>query len=229
MGVLQRFERRIESLLNGAFARAFRSEVQPVEIARALQRECDDKNAIVSRNRTMVPNAFIVELGATDHERLGGYSGALAEELASAVREHADEQRYSFVGPISVDFDLVDDLDTGMFRIRSAAKAGATTAHPQRGAQARGAPYIDVDGMRVALTGEVTVIGRGSEADVRIDDPGVSRRHAELRLRDGRAQIVDLGSTNCVVVDGRRVDHAWLSDGTRIALGSVAVVYRSGG
>ncbi len=94
MGVLQRFERRVESLVSGAFARAFKAEVQPVEIARALQRECDHRTAIISRDRAMVPNAFVVELGPTDHDRLGGYSTALGDELAAAVRDHADEQRY---------------------------------------------------------------------------------------------------------------------------------------
>ncbi len=227
MGVLQRFERRIESLVSGAFARAFKSEVQPVELASALQRECDERAAIVSRQRTMVPNAFVVELAASDHDRLCGYSTALADELAAAVRDHADEQHYSFVGPVSVQFQLADDLETGMFRVRSEARAGAGDA--DRGMPTGPAPYLEVHGSRVRLSARVTVIGRGGDVDLRLVDPGVSRRHAEVRLRDGHAEIVDLGSTNGVIVDGRRAQRAELRDGAQVALGSTTVVYRSGG
>ncbi len=229
MGVLQRFERRIESLVSGAFARAFKAEVQPIEIARALQRECDDRAAIVSRDRAMAPNAFVVELGGTDHDRLRGYSTALADELAAAVRDHADEQRYSFVGPVSVQFEEVDDLDTGLFRIRSSARAGVTGDDPRRRATPPGpAPYLEVDGSRVTIAAPVTVIGRAGDADLRVDDPGVSRRHAEMRVRDGRVEIVDLGSTNGLIVDGRRTERAELADGARVTLGSTTLVYRSG-
>ena len=124
MGVLQRFERRLEGLVNGAFAKAFKSEVQPVEIASALQRECDDRAAPVSQGRVMVPNDFTVELGAHDYERLATYAGPLSAELAELLQEHGREQRYMFVGPVEVKFERVQDLSTGMFRIRSQALAG---------------------------------------------------------------------------------------------------------
>ena len=105
MGVLQRFERRIEEMVNRPFARAFKAEVQPVEIASALQRETDDRAAIVARGRTMVPNAFTVVLGPHDHERLSTYAEALGSELASMVSEHAEEQHYAFLGPVTVTFE----------------------------------------------------------------------------------------------------------------------------
>ncbi len=124
MGVLQRFERRLEGLVNGAFAKAFKSEVQPVEIASALQRECDDRAAPVSQGRVMVPNDFTVELGAHDYERLATYAGPLSAELAELLQDHGREQRYMFVGPVEVKFERVQDLTTGMFRIRSQALAG---------------------------------------------------------------------------------------------------------
>ena len=115
MGVLQRFERRIEELVNRPFARAFKAEVQPVEIASALQRECDDRAAIVARGRTMVPNAFTVELGPSDHERLSVYEQALADELAEMVRDHAREQGYAFIGPVTVSFVREQELETGIW------------------------------------------------------------------------------------------------------------------
>jgi hypothetical protein len=128
VGVLQRFERRIEDMVNRPFARAFKAEVQPVEIASALQRECDDRAAIVARGRTMVPNSFTVALGPHDHERLSVYAEALGQELAAMVREHAEEQRYVFVGPVTVSFELDEELPTGRFQVRSVAEAGATAA-----------------------------------------------------------------------------------------------------
>src|ERR1051326_1182262 len=100
VGVLQRFEHRLEGMVEGAFARAFKSELQPVEIASAVQREMDDRAAIVAQGRTLVPNDFVVELAETDHERLEVYADSLGIELSTLAREHAKEQGYSFVGPV---------------------------------------------------------------------------------------------------------------------------------
>jgi FHA domain-containing protein len=230
VGVLQRFERRLEELVNRPFAKAFKSEVEPVEIASALQRECDDRAAIVARGRTMVPNEFTVELGPSDHDRLSGYADPLSGELAAMVREHAQEQGYSFIGPVEIGFEQVDDLETGRFRIRSAAVAGATPSGPPP-TQRVGAstPSLEVGGTSYPLGRPVTTIGRGSDADLRIDDPGISRRHAEIRVQGDRAVLVDLGSTNGSVVDGQQVQQAELRDGSRVVLGSTTVVFHTGG
>lgn len=232
MGVLQRFERRIEEMVNRPFARAFKAEVQPVEIASALQRECDDRAAIVARGRTMVPNAFTVELGPHDHERLSVYAEALGQELAAMVREHAEEQRYAFIGPVTVDFERDDDLPTGRFQVRSAAVAGATAAGTSTTVPATGSgsavPWVEVGATTYALVHPVTRIGRGTDADLRIDDPGISRNHAELRRSGGDVTIVDLGSTNGVVVDGRRVDELRLRDGSEVRLGSTTLTFHEG-
>jgi hypothetical protein len=230
MGVMDRFERRLDRLVNGTFARAFKSEVQPVEVAAALQRECDDRAAIVTRGRTMVPNEFDVELGPHDYERLAMYAEPLTAELAAMVREHADEQAYQFVGPVLVRLVLMDDLDTGMFRILSNAVASgpvpeqpATTPAPAETAAA-----LEVGASTLALTRRHTVLGRGAESDLRLDDPGISRRHAEIVLSDP-PRISDLGSTNGTFVDGERVTSAELYDGARIGLGSLTIVFRYGG
>lgn len=232
MGVLQRFERRIEEMVNRPFARAFKAEVQPVEIASALQRECDDRAAIVARGRTMVPNTFTVDLGAHDHERLSVYADALAQELAAMVREHAEEQGYAFIGPVTVDFERDDDLSTGRFQVRSAAVAGATAAQTSTAVPAGGTgsavPWVEVGTTTYALAHPITRIGRGTESDLRIDDPGISRHHAELRRSGGDVTIVDLGSTNGVVVDGRRVDEQRLRDGAQVRLGSTTLTFHEG-
>ena len=233
MGVLQRFERRIEEMVNRPFARAFKAEVQPVEIASALQRECDDRAAIVARGRTMVPNAFTVALGSHDHERLSVYAEALGGELAAMVREHADEQGYAFIGPVTVDFELDDELPTGRFQVRSAAVAGATAAETSTGVPAAGGgtglPWVEVGTTTYALARAVTRIGRGADTDLRIDDPGISRHHAELRRSGGDVTVVDLGSTNGVLVDGQRVDEQRLRDGATVTMGSTKLTFHSGG
>lgn len=126
MGVLKKFEQRLEGLVNGTFAKVFKSEVQPVEIAGALQRECDNNATIWNRDRTVVPNDFIVELSTPDFERLSPYSGQLGDELAGMVRDYAKQQRYAFMGPIKVNLEKADDLDTGLYRVRSRTLAGST-------------------------------------------------------------------------------------------------------
>ncbi|MFE3033540.1 MULTISPECIES: FhaA domain-containing protein [Streptomyces] len=289
MGVLKKFEQRLEGLVNGTFAKVFKSEVQPVEIAGALQRECDNNATIWNRDRTVVPNDFIVELSTPDFERLSPYSGQLGDELAGMVSDYAKQQRYTFMGPIKVNLEKADDLDTGLYRVRSrtlasstnqqapgpaapagrggapapgggygyppAAPAGAppmpAAPPPGRGApggygypqsaQAQrpgaggpvGAPapgsrtrhWIEINGARHQISRATLVLGRSTEADVRIDDPGVSRRHCEIRTGTP-STIQDLGSTNGIVVDGQHTTRATLRDGSRIVVGSTTIIYR---
>lgn len=230
MGVIQRFENRLEQLVSGAFARAFRSAVQPVEVAAALQREVDNSAQILSRNRRLVPNSFHVELSAADHERLAPYGSTMAAELVEMLREHADEQSYVFTGPVSITFDQTDELSTGRFRVRSAAMSKVTSSSEGNlsdTAVRRAGAVLDVNGMKHPLEPPGLVIGRGAEADLRIDDPGVSRRHAEIRVSAGagslQVSVVDLGSTNGVLVNGSRVEHATLGDGATVKIGNTTL------
>ncbi|MCP3821503.1 DUF3662 and FHA domain-containing protein [Streptomyces sp. A3M-1-3] len=271
MGVLKKFEQRLEGLVNGTFAKVFKSEVQPVEIAGALQRECDNNATIWNRERTVVPNDFVVELSAPDFERLSPYSGQLGDELSGLVRDYAKQQRYTFMGPIKVHLEKADDLDTGLYRVRSRTLASSTDQQgPERGAAAPaagrpggygyppvGAPpmpaapppgggrpaadrrpaapgpmpgtqvrrWIEINGTRHQISRPTLVLGRSTEADVRIDDPGVSRRHCEIRTGTP-STIQDLGSTNGIVVDGQHTTRATLRDGSRIVVGSTTIVYR---
>lgn len=287
MGVLKKFEQRLEGLVNGTFAKVFKSEVQPVEIAGALQRECDNNATIWNRDRTVVPNDFIVELSTPDYERLSPYSGQLGDELAGMVRDYAKQQRYTFMGPIKVHLEKADDLDTGLYRVRSRtlastgqqASPGGPSAGPAGGRPAPGGGYgyppagapggappmpaspppgaggygyppaagaqrpgggglagapapgsrarhwIEINGTRHQISRGSLVLGRSTEADVRIDDPGVSRRHCEIRT-GSPSTIQDLGSTNGIVVDGQHTTRATLRDGSRIVVGSTTVIYR---
>ncbi|WP_436785808.1 FhaA domain-containing protein [Yinghuangia sp. YIM S10712] len=305
MGVLKKFEQRLEGMVNGAFAKAFKSDVQPVEIASALKRECDSNATIWNRDRTMVPNDFVVELGSHDYERLSPYAQQLGAELSTMVRDYAQQQRYSFIGPVEVHFEQADDLDTGLYRVRSQALAGsqsqgapgygppagaavAAGGSPPYGADPRYAPpgphggppqgpaphfqqpppsyqqggmppsvpmggppgglpprppspppgpapapyrapvlrsWVEINGLRHDLNAPAVKLGRSTDADVRVDDPSVSRHHAEIRVGPPPS-IADLGSTNGIVVDGQHCQRAALRDGSRIVLGSTTVVFR---
>ncbi|MFE1082920.1 DUF3662 and FHA domain-containing protein [Brevibacterium sediminis] len=132
MGLLDRFEKGLENVVNGAFAKAFRSQVEPVELAGALRREADNKAAVVSRGRTLTANHYVIELSQTDHDRLSGLESELRSDLRQVVGDHAVEQAYSFVGPVSVEFALADDLDTGMYRVVSSTQRpdGSPAAQP---------------------------------------------------------------------------------------------------
>ncbi|MET8557480.1 DUF3662 and FHA domain-containing protein [Streptomyces sp. NPDC004959] len=268
MGVMKRFEQRLEGLVNGTFAKVFKSEVQPVEIAGALQRECDNNATIWNRDRTVVPNDFIVELSAPDFERLSPYSGQLGDELAGMVRDYAQQQRYTFMGPIKVHLERAEDLDTGLYRVRSRTLASSTSAEPQQhqppaappgygypprpvsappmpqgpppgqphaqpvrpapggfGGQDRIRRWVEINNNRHQITRSTLVLGRSTEADVRIDDPGVSRRHCEIRTGTP-STIQDLGSTNGIVVDGQHTTRATLRDGSRIVVGNTTIIFR---
>jgi hypothetical protein len=229
VSALHRFEQRLEHLVTGAFARAFRSAVQPMEIAAALQREVDNSAQILSREKRLAPNDFLIDLSPTDFDRLAAYGDTLSSELAQMLHEHADEQRYLFAGAIQLKFQRSDELTTGRFRVRSSAAADVTPApgqSPTDTAVRRAAVMLEVNGVRHPLEPPGLTIGRGTQADLRIDDPGVSRRHAEFRLPPGPdplVSVVDLGSTNGTLVNGRRVQHAILDDGAVVQIGGTTI------
>ncbi len=228
MGILDRFENMVERGVNTAFARVFRSEVKPVELASALRRELDDRAAVVGRDRTVVPNEFVIELAPEDHARVVEWgAAALADELATAVTDHAREQRYAFVGPVSVQLAEDPELDTGRFRVSSATVRGAVAPATAPAPSPRH-PLLDIDGQRYLLTGPVTVIGRGAEADIVVDDPGVSRRHLELRVTPDGVVATDLGSTNGLFVEGHHVPAATLVDGNTLTIGRTRILFWTG-
>ncbi len=232
MGALRRIEQRLESWVNGGFSRVFRSEVQPVEVASALQRELDDNAAIVSRDRSLAPNRFTVALSPRDHDRLAPYSTSLVTELTALVTEHADLQRYALPGRVEVSIERADDLRTGQFRVSSEVRASVSAGGPTPGPVRSAPAYLEVNGSVVPVTAAGVLVGRGSDCDIRIDDPGVSRSHAEFRvLGEGThadVVVVDLHSTNGTIVDGQRVAQAPVHDGTQVRLGSTTITVHRG-
>ena len=230
MGIFERFEKKVEGAVSGAFARAFKGDVQPVEIAARLQRELDAEAKLMSRDKRLVPNEFIVGLSQHDHDKLAPYAKTLHTELAGELRSHAREMGYVFSGPINIEFTLETQLPTGRFTVSSQAVAGIE----ERGGRAsdtsisRARLVLEVNGTRHPLQPPGLVIGRGSEADLRINDPGISRMHAQIRVnvagQNQQIDIVDLGSTNGITVNGQKVRQAILQEGTRIEIGSTRML-----
>lgn len=230
MGLLERFEDSLDRLVNGAFARAFKAEVQPVEIAAAIQREIDDRSVVIDRQRTACPNVFQIELSNHDFERLATYQGALQAELAVLVSDYAAQQRYTLLGSAQVNLDEDEELETGIFRVRSEARAQIAT--PQDGEPVdptgitAGQPRLESGGVAYPLVRAVTRLGRGSDSDIRIDDPGASRTHCELVLGDP-VILRDLASTNGTLVDGVSIAEVEVPDGTEIQIGTTVLVFRN--
>lgn len=226
MGALDRFEKKLEGAVHGVFARAFKGDVQPVEIAARLQRELDSEAKLMSRSRRLVPNEFTVTLSPHDHDRLTPYGKTLNAEIVPELKQHAKERGYIFNGPIQISLEVDESLPTGRFTVRSEAVAGVEDSAPADTEMIERARLVlEVNGMRHPLQPPGFSIGRGSDADIRINDPGISRRHAEVQVHaDGRMRIVDLGSTNGIVVNGERVRQAEISDGARIEIGKTRML-----
>ncbi len=249
MSVLRSIESKLESLFEGVFGRAFRSNVQPVELARKLVKEMDDHRS-VSVSRVYVPNEYTVYLSRADRDQFAGYEDSLCEELADYLTEHARRERYVLLTTPVVKLETDDDLAVGEFGIatrlvrgpeaacRSARRrrppAGAHDGLQGPAARARGRPGSGghrarfsrsrARSTRCAATRSFSAARRTATSASPI--PNVSRRHAEVRPDglDGWT-VVDLDSTNGIEVDGKRVKELALTDGTRFTIGTTEVSF----
>jgi FHA domain-containing protein len=212
---LQRFERRLERLVEGAFSKAFRSGLQPVEIGRRVVREMDAGRTLGVRG-TVVPNQITVSLSNEDLERFAGFRDALAVELADAAREHARDEGYHFSGPVEVTIAADENARRGDLQVRAEIIASAV-----------GAPGTLVlpDGRRVQLGEDRAIIGRLPDCVVALTDPQVSRHHAEIRRDERGYQVVDLDSMNGIQVNGVQVREHLLADGDVILVGATEIRY----
>jgi hypothetical protein len=248
MTVLRSIEAKIEALFEGVFGRAFRANVQPVELARKLGKEMDDHRSI-SVSRVYVPNEYTIYLSPPDREQFEGYEESLRDELEEYLKEHAARERYALLTPPHVLFETDEDLTLGEFGIATRMlqptpgtpdepagepepgmtqiyRAGPPTqpATPlELGVETRS--FLVYEGDRRELTMDRAVIGRAREVDIQVSDPNVSRRHAELRREGVDWVVVDLGSTNGIEVNGRKVKRAQLEDGDRISMGQTELVF----
>src|SRR5512146_2463799 len=253
MSVLRAIESKLEALFEGVFGRAFRTNVQPVELARKLVKEMDDHRS-VSVSRVYVPNEYTIFLSPADREQFASFEDSLREELADYLAEHARRERYVLLTPPRVKLESDADLDIGVFGIATRLVRGAKPA-PEGAPAEQSAPgetmvykavapepagdgaalepagppapaaALTFAGRRPELAGDRTVIGRSKECDVQISDPNVSRRHAEVRREGDGYVLVDLDSTNGVEVNGKRVKRVELHDGSRFTIGSTEVTF----
>lgn len=216
MGLLDSFERGLERVVGGAFAKTFKAGVQPVEIAAALRRELDTKAAVVARDRILVPNRLTVRLSPADHDRMTSLGEALNDELTQLVQRHATAQRYTFPGGIRIILERDGSLTEGVIRVESESVKGRVVW----------VGVLDIGGQRHPLRVGRTVIGRGSEADITVDDSGTSRKHVEIAWDGANAQVTDLGSTNGSRVNGEPVTRAVLQPDSVIEIGHTRILYR---
>jgi hypothetical protein len=247
MSVLRSIESKLESLFEGVFGRAFRANVQPVELARKLVKEMDDHRT-VSVSRVYVPNEYTIYLSSRDREQFADFEDSLREELQDYLVEHARRESYVLLTPPRVKLETDDDLDLGVFGIATrlvrgsrppqdappeAPAPGATmvykavvpAAAEQEPELARETATLTVDGTAHEVTERKLVIGRSKDCDIRLTDPNVSRRHAEVRQEGATYWLVDLDSTNGIEVDGKRVARLKLEDGARFTIGSTEIVF----
>ncbi len=254
MSVLQRFEKRLEGLVEGAFAKVFKGVVHPVEILNAMQREAEAHKAILAGGRTLVPNRYVIDLSPYDHSRLAPYAAALAQELAQSQAEYIGEQGRTVYNDVIVEIERGEGLDTGMFRVTAEVYTGGDVApvpsyeqppgpqyppydqqgYPQQGPPpgqggARAVRLLANDGRTYPLSMGSTVIGRGDQANLRLPDVGISRRHARLDYDGAQVVLTDLGSTNGTMVNGQRVSAVALNPGDMIQIGTTTLTFRVDG
>jgi hypothetical protein len=251
MSVLRNIEHKIEGLFEGVFGRAFRTHVQPVELARKLVKEMED-HRVISVSRVYAPNEYTVYLAPSDREQFASYEDSLRSELQQYLAENARRERYELLSDPAVVFETDADLDMGEFGIATrmvqgpAPQPGEPPSQPQPGATmvyrkppveteavsaeelglGREIVSLTVNGTKHELDEGRAVIGRSKDCDIQIPDPNVSRRHAEVRQEGAAYWVVDLDSTNGTEVNGRPQKRAKLRQGDRITLGSTELVFR---
>lgn len=218
MGILDNIERGLEKAVNGAFAKTFRSGLQPVEIAAALKNEADTRAQVISRERILVPNVYKVSLSSDDYDRLHAESALLRGELTCILTDHARSQGYAFAGPLQLEIARVPGLSIGMVDVTSR----------QTDADVDWRPALEIGGVLHPITATRTVVGRSREADVVVDDPGVSKRHIAVLWKpgSGTATVRDLGSTNGTTLAGEKILEAELRPDTSLRIGRTTVTFR---
>jgi FHA domain-containing protein len=250
--VLRTIEQKIEALFEGAFGRAFRRNVQPVELARKLAKEMDDYK-MVSVSQVYAPNEYVVYLSPADRAQFESYEPSLIKELQQYLNEHARREGYVLLSKPDVSFETDEDLEVGLFGIANrmiqretpegepelAPEPGATRVYRATPAETEAASAeelglepepeltasLTINGASHELRKPSVVIGRSKECDIRVSDPNVSRRHAEIRQEGSLYWIIDLGSTNGLSVNGRQLKRSKLDEGDRITLGSTEVIF----
>lgn len=209
---LRNFERRLEKMVEGAFALVFRSGLRPVEIGRRLTREMDDSRSIGIRGTTVVANDYTVHLSQQDADEFADVSDSMRRGLADLAREHAREEDYGFMGPVQVHFEVDPSMRVGSFSIAAKLREGS-------GGAGAGSLVLP-NGDRFVLGESVVTIGRLPDSVLTLEDPNVSRNHAEIRPSGQGFVLADLGSTNGSKINGTKVSERVLEDGDELTFGA---------
>ena len=227
MSVLDRFEKSVEGAVNGVFAKFGSKALKPVDLSSALEREIDKVAMPGTRDRTEAPIEYRFKLSTPDFNNIVEWGAeTLANELADNLTQYAKSQNYAFVGPVVVIFEEDLELSKGDYRLSSESVQG-NTVPVTTDAQTEDCPMLEIGEHQYLLTEEKTIIGRGSDCDIVIDDPGISRRHMEIDVTDNGNTVIarDLNSTNVMYVEGHHVAAATLLAGNTITIGRTRILY----
>ena len=216
LGFLENFEKGLERVVNGAFSKTFKSELQPVEIAAAIKNEMDAKSSILSRDRILAPNTFRVRLSSPDFNRMRALGTPLISELNELTQRHAQKQGFQFGAALVISLAEDGTLPIGQISVAS---------HTQE-LQVEWAPALDVAGQRFMLTKSRTVVGRDGSADIQVHDKGLSRHHFEVVWDGKNGGVRDLGSTNGTKIAGRTITETGIAADTQITAGHSEFVFR---
>lgn len=251
MNLFKGIEKKLEGFVEGGFGRAFKSSVQPVELAHKLAKEMGDHKTVGVAN-VYVPNEFDIYLGREDYKQLSSFADSLCGELGNYVVAFATREGWTLVAPPRIELHEDDDLRLGEFGIGTRTVSDPGSLRPaaplvpvapplldntvlyQAPAAAAAKPPARAEALRAVvraaggqwdLSGPVTILGRSHRCDIVVDDPNVSRQHAEIIRQGGGYTVRDLGSTNGLRVNRRAVQQALLQHGDRIEMGATEFVF----
>ena len=220
MGFVENFERRLESFVNGAFSKAFKSQLQPVEISAAIKAKMDVSAAVIGKDRILAPNEFRVSLSQPDLLRLNSLGDNLVAEITKQVSAHVKKQRYQLTDELKVSLSSSSTLAVGQIQVAASGSKAAQVANVSW------VPALDISGKRYLLAKEKTTVGRDAIADIQVNDSGLSRTHFAINWDGANATDEDLGSTNGTTVAGHDVKIQNISADTVIKAGRTEFVFR---
>ena len=220
MGFVENFERRLERFVNGAFSKAFKSQLQPVEISAAIKAKMDVSAAVIGKDRILAPNEFRVSLSQPDLLRLNSLGDNLVEEITKQVNAHVKKQRYQLTDTLNISLSSSSTLAIGQIQVAASGSKAAQVANVSW------VPALDIAGKRYLLAKEKTTVGRDAVADIQVNDSGLSRTHFAINWDGSNASVEDLGSTNGTTVAGREVKLLAIAADTVINAGRTEFVFR---
>jgi hypothetical protein len=219
LGLIENFERRLERFVNGAFSKAFKSQIQPVEISAAIKSKMDAGAAVVDRERILAPNSYTVKLSPADYARLRPMGEHLIAEVQKQLLAHAKKQRYQFGGELKIEVESLESLALGQIQVTASSTASQV-------ASVAWTPALDFGGKRYLLAKARTTVGRDASADLQVNDTGLSRVHFAINWDGSTATLEDLGSTNGTKLAGRVVETQQIPADSTIEAGRTVFVFR---